>query len=164
MSKLSKTLRPKKEFSWWLSNEERCYARELAEEHRKENRVEAAMNEFTRLDNEAREYHRTHKPPVKVENINNRTFVTLGDQEFIAEYCTDIYVSCLGAAPEAIFYEGPTVMESCSIYGARTAEITVALVSGRKINFTCNRHALEATLIALRKAHREALRRQEKPE
>lgn len=120
------------------------------------NRVEKALEEFDRLDNEAKEFYRDFEPPIEIEKIGSKTFVRLGDAEFIAEYCSDISVKSTGKEPDCTTYYDSS-RESIYTNCATHAIIEAHMVSGRTIEFWVNRHALEATYAALQKAHREAI-------
>lgn len=119
-------------------------------------RVDEKLKKYQKLDDAAKEFYHTYEPNVQIEHVGNKTFVRLGDQEFIAEYCTDIQVKDLGEAPSASYYSQAYGGESINIYCASNATITANMVSGRTVDFICNRHAVEVVYAALQTAHREA--------
>ncbi len=127
----------------------------------KENGVKKALDRFRALDDEAAEFYRTFEPPVKTEKTGNRTFIKLGDQEFIAEFVTDINVDSLGGGPSASahhdsfpYHRNTNVM----VCGPVAACVSANLVSGKQVKFYCNRHAVDAVYMALRDAWLSALK------
>jgi len=119
--------------------------------------VTKKLKKYTRMDKEARLFYRDYSPPISVETIKGKEFVTIGDIEFCADYVSDISVHEQGEKPETKWW--PSMYNSSiSIYAASPAIIRVSYFSGRHIDIECNRHALEPLLIAVRDACKEALR------
>lgn len=120
------------------------------------NRIQDSLDEYERLDGEAREFYRGFVPPIKTTTHKKHKIIGLGDQEFNASYVTDIQVTNTGTPPHC----GSDLKIMSYEYYARAALqgcVTVYLVSGREITFTCNRHAVEAVFLGLREAWQKAL-------
>jgi len=119
-------------------------------------RIGEKLEEYRKLDDAAKDFYRTYEPSIQIEQVGNKIFVRLGDQEFIAEYCTDIQITELGSPP-CSEYHILVYNEYVSVNCASNAVIVANMVSGRIVEFTCNRHAVDITYAALQMAHRDAV-------
>lgn len=126
--------------------------------------IKETIFDFKTDDEAAKEYYKTWEPPIKIEKVGKRTFIKMGDVEFCANYCSNIQVKNVGSPPEYSHY----LSHEWSIYKASSysmcltsacnAVITATMVSGKEVNFSVNRHALDIVLEALREAWKEALK------
>lgn len=117
------------------------------------NRVQESLDQMIKYDEENREMAKEWRLNYSEEIVNGRRFIRIGDVDFCVEYVSDISVSEVGSPPcnDSYFSSlgGGVIV---SIKAATNSKITVTLISGRSIDFECNRHCTEIMLQTIRDA------------
>lgn len=124
---------------------------------RRYDRTMKSLKEFESLDNAAYEYYRTFTPVFNIKKVGNKTFISMYGQEFIAEYCSSISVLRIGNPPNSRVINEVYAPSEIVVTCASQAVVIVTYGSGKTVEFTCNRHVVDAVYHELLSAYRKVM-------